>query len=39
MELAQLVLYLFDANRIKNENLTLTQVKTEVGKIKIHFSG
>ena len=34
MEQAQLVMYLFDANKIKNENLTLAQVKTEVEKIK-----
>ncbi|WP_283640731.1 tRNA uridine-5-carboxymethylaminomethyl(34) synthesis GTPase MnmE [Mesonia mobilis] len=39
MEQAQLVMYLFDANKIKNENLTLAQVKTEVEKIKNRFPG
>ncbi|MDR6302195.1 tRNA uridine-5-carboxymethylaminomethyl(34) synthesis GTPase MnmE [Mesonia maritima] len=39
IEQAQVVLYLFDANKVKTEKLNLQQVKTEVEKIKNRFPG
>ena len=39
IEQAQVVMYLFDSSKIKNENLSLAQVKTEVEKIKNRFPG
>ncbi|SHI94421.1 tRNA modification GTPase trmE [Mesonia phycicola] len=39
IEQAQVVMYLFDSSKIKNEKLSLTQVKTEVEKIKNRFPG
>jgi tRNA modification GTPase len=39
IEQAQVVLYLFDSAKIKNEKLTLLQVKAEVEKIKNKFPG
>ncbi len=39
MEQAQVVLYLFDAQKIKNKQLSLNQVKTEIEKIKNRFPG
>ncbi|WP_121667624.1 tRNA uridine-5-carboxymethylaminomethyl(34) synthesis GTPase MnmE [Mesonia aquimarina] len=39
IEQAQVVMYLFDAYRVKNEKVSLQQVKTEVEKIKNRFPG
>ncbi|MGO1585922.1 MAG: tRNA modification GTPase, partial [Mesonia sp.] len=39
MEQAQIVVYLFDAQKVKNENLSLQQIRTEVEKIKNQFPG
>jgi len=39
MEQAQIVVYLFDAQKVKNDNLSLQQVKVEVEKIKNQFPG
>ncbi len=39
MEQAQVVLYLFDAEKIKTQQLSLQQVKTEIEKIKNRFPG
>ncbi|TQD36226.1 tRNA uridine-5-carboxymethylaminomethyl(34) synthesis GTPase MnmE [Haloflavibacter putidus] len=39
MEQAQVVLYLFDAEKIKTQQLSLEQVKTEIEKIKNRFPG
>ncbi len=39
IEQAQVVLYLFDASKIKNDQLSIKQVKTEIEKIKNRFPG
>ena len=39
IEQAQVVLYLFDASKIKNDQLSIEQVKTEIEKIKNRFPG
>jgi tRNA modification GTPase len=39
IEQAQVVLYLFDASKIKNDQLSIKQVKSEIEKIKNRFPG
>ncbi|TXK73809.1 tRNA uridine-5-carboxymethylaminomethyl(34) synthesis GTPase MnmE [Mesonia sp. HuA40] len=39
IEQAQVVLYLFDVSKIKNDQLSIEQVKTEIEKIKNRFPG